>query len=107
MRELRRAYYAAISFMDHQVGRVLSAIEEAGLADNTVVMFVGDHGFHVTFYLRFYIIITIDHFQAGEHSMWNKYTAFEIAHRAPMMIHVPGLIDQVNEEHCFDKYASG
>ena len=48
-RELRRAYYAAISFMDHQVGRVLSAIEEAGLADNTVVMFVGDHGFHVRF----------------------------------------------------------
>ena len=47
MRELRRAYYAAISFMDHQVGRVLGAIEEAGLADNTVVMFVGDHGFHV------------------------------------------------------------
>ena len=33
--------------MDHQVGRVLSAIEEAGQADNTVVMFVGDHGFHV------------------------------------------------------------
>ena len=46
-RELRRAYYAAISFMDHQVGRVLSAIEEAGLADNTVIMFIGDHGLHV------------------------------------------------------------
>ena len=42
--------------------------------------------------------ISIYHFQAGEHSMWNKYTAFEIAHRAPMMIHVPGLIDQVNYE---------
>merc|ERR1712110_412648 len=76
-RELRRAYYAAISFMDHQVGRVMRAIEEAGLADNTVVMFVGDHGLHV-----------------GEHSMWAKYTAFEIAHRAPMMIHIPGRVDQ-------------
>ena len=50
-RELRRAYYAAISFMDHQVGRVLSAIEEAGLADNTVVMFVGDHGLHVKVFM--------------------------------------------------------
>ena len=41
--------------------------------------------------------------------MWNKYTAFEIAHRAPMMIHVPGLIEQVNYEHRrqeYDKYAS-
>ena len=33
--------------------------------------------------------------KVGEHSIWGKYTAFEIAHRAPMMIHVPGLIDQV------------
>ena len=33
--------------------------------------------------------------KVGEHSIWAKYTAFEIAHRAPMMIHVPGLIDQV------------
>ena len=56
MRELRRAYYAAISFMDHQVGRVLGAIEEAGLADNTVVMFVGDHGLHVS---GFIIIVVL------------------------------------------------
>ena len=41
--------------MDHQVGRVMSAIEESGLADNTVVMFVGDHGFHVGFY--FFMIL--------------------------------------------------
>ena len=52
-RELRRAYYAAISFMDHQVGRVLSAIEDAGQADNTVVMFIGDHGLHVRIYDSF------------------------------------------------------
>ena len=36
------------------------------------------------------------HYQVGEHSMWAKYTAFEIAHRAPMIIHVPGRVDQVN-----------
>ena len=38
--------------MDHQAGRVLGAIEEAGLSDNTVVMFVGDHGLHVRPYLH-------------------------------------------------------
>ena len=48
VRELRRAYYATISFMDHQVGRALAAVEESGLADSTVVMFVGDHGLHVS-----------------------------------------------------------
>ena len=37
--------------------------------------------------------------QVGEHSMWAKYTAFELAHRAPMMIHVPGIIDQVNYDY--------
>ena len=48
MREMRRAYYSAVSFMDHQVGRVLGAVEENGLSDNTVVMFIGDHGLHVS-----------------------------------------------------------
>ena len=52
-RELRRAYYAAISFMDHQVGRAINAIEEAGLAEDTIVMFVGDHGVHVRSYSKF------------------------------------------------------
>ena len=45
---MRRAFYATVSFMDHQVGRVLQAVEENGLADNTVIMFVGDHGLHVS-----------------------------------------------------------
>ena len=75
---------------------MISAIEEAGLADNTVVMFVGDHGLHVRFYsLSFESKTHCYHSQVGEHSMWAKYTAFEIAHRAPMMIHVPGVIEQV------------
>ena len=42
--------------MDHQVGRVLGAIEEAGLADNTVVMFVGDHGLHVSGFIIISVI---------------------------------------------------
>lgn len=78
VKELRRAYYAAVSFMDAQVGRVLDAVEDNGLSESTVIMFVGDHGY-----------------QMGEHSEWLKNNNFEISHRAPMLLHVPGVIDQV------------
>ena len=47
--EMRRAYYAPISFMDPQVGRVLKAVGDNGLADNTVIMLIGDHGLHVSY----------------------------------------------------------
>mgnify|MGYP001287545065 CR=1 FL=1 len=57
--------------MDHQVGKVLSAIEEAGLADNTVVMFVGDHGLHVMIHQNFnlciiYVIPRLGNILCGE-----------------------------------------
>ena len=61
-----------------QVGRVLDAVEDNGLSESTVIMFVGDHGY-----------------QMGEHSEWLKNNNFEISHRAPMLLHVPGVIDQV------------
>ena len=60
-REIRRAYYATISFADQQIGRVLRELEDLGLEENTVVMFLGDHGL-----------------QLGEHSEWDKYTNFEV-----------------------------
>ena len=41
---MRQSYYAATSYMDTQVGRVLSALESAGFADNTIIVFTGDHG---------------------------------------------------------------
>ena len=96
IRELRRAYYASISFMDHQLGRVLDAVEEAGAAENTVIMFIGDHGLHV-----------------GEHAEWDKYTNYDLAHKAPMMLHVPGRIEEVSfnnfsfisSSHLFQVYA--
>ena len=78
IRELRRAYYASISFMDHQLGRVLDSVEEAGAAEDTIIMFIGDHGLHM-----------------GEHAEWDKYTNYDLAHKAPMMLHVPGLIEEV------------
>ena len=68
--------------ISHQVGRVLDAVEDNGLSESTVIMFVGDHGY-----------------QMGEHSEWLKNNNFEISHRAPMLLHVPGLIDQVGCDH--------
>jgi choline-sulfatase len=72
-RHLRHGYYAAISYMDAQVGLVLDALEKEGLADNTVIVLWGDHGW-----------------QLGEHGLWHKHTNFELAARAPLLISVPG-----------------
>lgn len=70
--EAIQAYYATISFMDAQVGRVLTALEETGLADNTIVVFSSDHGYHM-----------------GEHGYYQKRTLFENAARVPLLIRTP------------------
>jgi iduronate 2-sulfatase len=72
-RRLRHGYYAAISYMDAQVGVVLDALEAAGIADETVIVFWGDHGW-----------------QLGEHGLWHKHTNFELAVRSPLLIATPG-----------------
>jgi iduronate 2-sulfatase len=76
VRDLRRAYYAAISYTDSLIGQVIQTLDELGLANNTIVSFWGDHGW-----------------QVGEHGEWCKHTNFEIATHAPMMVRVPGLTD--------------
>eukprot|EP00054_Salpingoeca_dolichothecata_P028229 m.212730 g.212730 ORF g.212730 m.212730 type:complete len:525 (-) comp26160_c0_seq4:76-1650(-) len=76
VKDLRRAYYSAVSYTDAQIGRVLKALEDNGFADNTVITFVGDHGW-----------------QLGEHGEWCKHTNFELATNAPMIVHVPGRTD--------------
>lgn len=69
-----QAYYACVSFVDAQVGRLLDALDEMGLAENTIVVFWSDHGYHL-----------------GEHDgIWQKRTLFEQASRAPLIIRVPG-----------------
>lgn len=68
-RELKHAYYACVSFVDAQVGKVLEAIDP----DNTVVALWGDHGW-----------------QLGEHGMWDKHSNYETSTRIPMIIRVPG-----------------
>ena len=67
------AYYAAVSYMDAQVGKVLNALKEEGLEDNTIVIFTSDHGFHL-----------------GEHDFWMKVSLHEESVRVPMIIKVPG-----------------
>ncbi|MEX2288238.1 MAG: sulfatase [Planctomycetaceae bacterium] len=73
-REAMQAYYAAISFADAQIGRILNALDESGLADKTIVVFTSDHGYHM-----------------GEHGHWQKITLFENATRVPLIISVPGM----------------
>ena len=69
-----QAYYASISFADAQVGRILNALEESGLADNTIVVFTSDHGYHM-----------------GEHGHYQKTTLFENATRVPLVMAGPGI----------------
>jgi len=73
---LRRAYFASISYIDSLVGQVLDQLTALNLASNTVVVFIGDHGW-----------------QLGEHGEWCKHTNFELATRAPMMLGIPGITD--------------
>ena len=72
--EFLRAYYACTSYMDAQVGRVLDTLDRLQLWDRTVVIFLGDHGYHL-----------------GEREWWNKNTLFERSCRAPLMIAAPGV----------------
>ncbi|MBC7352735.1 MAG: sulfatase-like hydrolase/transferase, partial [Thermogutta sp.] len=55
------------------IGMILDALEETGLDKNTIVIFLGDHGFHL-----------------GDHGFWSKYSMLEATHRAPLIVRVPG-----------------
>lgn len=68
-RELIHGYYACISYIDAQIGKVLDALEQSGQKENTIIVLWGDHGWHL-----------------GDHGLWNKHTNFEHATHVPMLI---------------------
>ncbi len=72
-RELIHGYYATVSYVDAQIGRVLAELDRLGLRERTVVVLLGDHGW-----------------QIGEHDLWCKHTNFEVATRAPLIFSMPG-----------------
>jgi arylsulfatase A-like enzyme len=73
-RKITHAYYAAVSYVDAQIGKVLRSLEENGLADNTIVVLWGDHGW-----------------QLGDHRVWGKHTLSEFALKSPLIIKAPGM----------------
>ncbi|QDT13845.1 sulfatase [Planctomycetes bacterium K23_9] len=76
LRRQRKAvggYYASVAFMDAQVGKVMSALKKSGMADNTIVIFTSDHGYHL-----------------GEHDFWAKVSLRDESAAVPLIISVPG-----------------
>lgn len=73
-RQAIQAYYASITFADAQLGLILDALDRTGLAENTIVLFTSDHGYHM-----------------GEHGHWQKTTLFENATHVPLIIAGPGV----------------
>jgi len=71
--EVVHAYYASVTYLDNNVGRVLDAIERLGIEGETIIVFVSDHGYHL-----------------GEHGHWQKRTLFEQANQIPLIVSAPG-----------------
>ena len=71
---LKHAYLASVSYVDALIGKMLTALDEAGARDNTIIMLWSDHGWHL-----------------GDMGVWGKATNYEIATRIPMMIWTPDM----------------
>ena len=71
-RHLKHGYYASVTFIDAQIGKILNALKVNGLEESTIVVIFGDHGYKL-----------------GEHKSWVKHTALEIDSRVPLIVKVP------------------
>jgi GH35 family endo-1,4-beta-xylanase len=71
-RELIHGYYACVSFIDFQIGKIINTLKQTGLYENTIIVVWGDHGWHL-----------------GDHSLWAKHSNFEQATRSPLIIYTP------------------
>ncbi|XP_053057766.1 iduronate 2-sulfatase isoform X8 [Acinonyx jubatus] len=72
-RKIRQSYFASVSYLDTQVGHLLSALDDLQLTNSTIIAFASDHGWAL-----------------GEHGEWAKYSNFDVATRVPLMFYVPG-----------------
>ncbi len=77
-KNLKRAYLATVSYVDAQIGKMLAALDEAGLRENTIVMLWSDHGWHL-----------------GDMGIWGKATNYEIATRVPLIVSTPSMPEAV------------
>ncbi|GAG86290.1 unnamed protein product, partial [marine sediment metagenome] len=73
-RKMIHGYYACVSFTDAQIGKVLDELEKLGLAEDTIVILWGDHGWNL-----------------AEHTMWCKHSCFETSMHAPLIVRAPGV----------------
>lgn len=71
-KKIKHAYYASVSYIDEQVGKVLKAVESNGLSNNTVIILWSDHGWHL-----------------GEHGIWGKHSLFDYSLKSPLIIKLP------------------
>ncbi|HLU48964.1 MAG TPA: sulfatase, partial [Planctomycetota bacterium] len=74
VRTLIHGYYAALSYMDAQLGRVIDELDRLELSESTIIILWGDHGYHL-----------------GDHGAWTKHTNYEEANRIPLLIVAPGV----------------
>ncbi len=81
-RKLIHGYYASISYMDAQLGKVIDELERLELSDNTVIVLWGDHGWHL-----------------GDHGIWTKHTNFEQANKIPLIIVAPEVTRKQSESN--------
>jgi arylsulfatase A-like enzyme len=78
-RNHRRAYYACVTYVDAQLGKVMNKLKELGLDKNTIVVLWSDHGWHL-----------------GDHQIWGKHNLHEQALKSPLMIRVPGMRGKIS-----------